>query len=298
MEFSQLLSQISIRHLRVEVKLKHPLNAPAFLGSTLHGSAGWALKKAAPQLWSLAYGDSQVKYMRFANLPKLADRTGAGEYFTFDWWLYGPLAETGNYLLPMLTAWGKQGILNAEFTLHKLQQIDPLDRQTLLYIAPLTQQSVTLPPDNLLQRLELMTWHFDTIAHNYGHELNCVITANSTITLKQQQQICQQAVDINTLLASIARRVISLATIVSPTPYPVHDFLPAVNAALICDQSQVTAHVRKKQQERQTMRGICGYWVYQGDLHDALPWLCIGQWLGIGNKTSFGFGDYSWQVLA
>ena len=117
--------------------------------------------------------------------------------------------------------------------------------------------------------------------------------------VQHQQQIYQQAIDINTLLSNIARRVISLGKAINSTPYPVHDFLPTTRAQLISDQTKTKSHIRKKrQQHNQIMTGITGYWIYQGDLHDTLPWLAIGQWLGIGNKTSFGFGDYQWQVLA
>ena len=38
--------------------------------------------------------------------------------------------------------------------------------------------------------------------------------------------------------------------------------------------------------------GLLGETVYRGELAPFIPWLTLGQWIGVGGKTSFGLGLY------
>jgi CRISPR/Cas system endoribonuclease Cas6 (RAMP superfamily) len=38
--------------------------------------------------------------------------------------------------------------------------------------------------------------------------------------------------------------------------------------------------------------GLLGETVYRGELTPFMPWLALGQWTGVGGKTSFGLGLY------
>ncbi|MGR8935047.1 MAG: CRISPR system precrRNA processing endoribonuclease RAMP protein Cas6 [Gammaproteobacteria bacterium] len=43
--------------------------------------------------------------------------------------------------------------------------------------------------------------------------------------------------------------------------------------------------------------GLLGETVYGGELEAFLPWLNLGQWTGVGGKTSFGLGFYQLEII-
>jgi hypothetical protein len=48
----------------------------------------------------------------------------------------------------------------------------------------------------------------------------------------------------------------------------------------------------KPGREKMCFGGLLGQIVYTGELTPFIPWLALGQWTGIGGKTSFGLGFY------
>jgi CRISPR-associated endoribonuclease Cas6 len=52
-----------------------------------------------------------------------------------------------------------------------------------------------------------------------------------------------------------------------------------------------------RQQQRMKFRGFVGTVAYEGEIQPFLPFIILGQYLHIGNKTSFGMGKYEiqWQ---
>lgn len=51
---------------------------------------------------------------------------------------------------------------------------------------------------------------------------------------------------------------------------------------------------------REVMRfgGLLGKIVYTGELTPFIPWLALGQWTGVGGKTSFGLGNYRMEIMS
>jgi CRISPR/Cas system endoribonuclease Cas6 (RAMP superfamily) len=47
-----------------------------------------------------------------------------------------------------------------------------------------------------------------------------------------------------------------------------------------------------RQQQKMTMGGVLGHLTLTGELAPFLPLLHLGQWLHVGNKTTFGMGQY------
>jgi CRISPR/Cas system endoribonuclease Cas6 (RAMP superfamily) len=43
--------------------------------------------------------------------------------------------------------------------------------------------------------------------------------------------------------------------------------------------------------------GLLGETVYTGELSPFVPWLALGQWVGVGGKTSFGLGLYQLEIM-
>ena len=43
--------------------------------------------------------------------------------------------------------------------------------------------------------------------------------------------------------------------------------------------------------------GLLGESVYCGELSPFIPWLSLGQWIGVGGKTSFGLGRYELEII-
>lgn len=56
---------------------------------------------------------------------------------------------------------------------------------------------------------------------------------------------------------------------------------------------------RYSQRAQSTMPfgGLLGETVYRGELAPFLPWLELGQWVGVGGKTSFGLGQYQLEII-
>jgi len=49
----------------------------------------------------------------------------------------------------------------------------------------------------------------------------------------------------------------------------------------------------QRQQQKMTFGGVMGTLQLNGDLTPFLPLLQLGQWLHVGNKTTFGMGRYT-----
>lgn len=56
---------------------------------------------------------------------------------------------------------------------------------------------------------------------------------------------------------------------------------------------------RHSQHKQQTMPfgGLLGETIYSGELAPFVPWLRLGQWVGVGGKTSFGLGMYQLELM-
>ncbi|WP_279487120.1 CRISPR system precrRNA processing endoribonuclease RAMP protein Cas6 [Aeromonas veronii] len=51
-----------------------------------------------------------------------------------------------------------------------------------------------------------------------------------------------------------------------------------------------------RQRQHHSIEGLRGRWAYQGDIQLLIPWLALGEWIQLGNKTSFGYGAIEWQL--
>lgn len=52
----------------------------------------------------------------------------------------------------------------------------------------------------------------------------------------------------------------------------------------------------RRQQQRMNMGGLVGTATYEGDLHEFLPWLAIGEHIHVGKNVVFGLGKYKMHI--
>jgi prepilin signal peptidase PulO-like enzyme (type II secretory pathway) len=53
----------------------------------------------------------------------------------------------------------------------------------------------------------------------------------------------------------------------------------------------------KRTESAMPFGGLLGDSVYSGEMMPFIPWLALGQWVGIGGKTSFGLGRYELEIV-
>jgi hypothetical protein len=99
----------------------------------------------------------------------------------------------------------------------------------------------------------------------------------------------------------IMQRVLGRMNQILPTPYTWEKKIILERAENVMDGFHniqwVDVSRWSSRQEKEIMHGgIIGVLEYIGDMTEFLPWLGLGQWLQIGNKTTFGLGVYRLAV--
>ena len=123
---------------------------------------------------------------------------------------------------------------------------------------------------------------------------------STRLRLKADNQLLRTAPPFGLLLNRLLGRINALATLynngIAITPEEKQHLL---NLAETVQIEHSTLHwqdwQRHSQRTQSTMPfgGLLGETVYRGELAPFMPWLTLGQWVGVGGKTSFGLGLYA-----
>ena len=293
-------ARLPIVALRCSIKMGNDGALDDHAGSLFHGAFGWALREAAPRLWSSAYGPQAQGAIRpFAIVPPRPCQWRKGEELQFELTLFAELAKDVAGVLAALQTMGSRGLgtQRTPFSLQQLVQLCPEGQQLIwssycqtVHASP---QTVTLD-QTIISAAPL--W-----SALPAQRLVVQITCRSRLHIKEQGQVLTQAPSAITLARSISRRLLTLTdTTGEHEKQRLYANLNGLNdVRLAWDHSQERELRRFSSRSRQQhhIEGLSGCWGYQGSgLVYLLPWLALGKWLHLGSKTTFGFGAFDWQV--
>ncbi len=292
-ELERVLDAVLMLPLAVTICLESDCSLDAYKGSTFHGGFGQGLTRAAPEVAARFFllGDEQQS-RPFAIEPPSSERTefSAGELLTFRITLFGDAVSEGPALVAAIKAWGQLG-LGSRRTPFSLVDVA---------VSPVSGTGFSLCPEQIpeLQALAapLSAW---LAALQPQRWRTVLIQAETRLRLQHHGQLLLQAPTAQQLRAAVARRLAAVAAMAAPELHVDARMLlanlPALEGcALIADHSRFADWQRYslREERHQPLGGLLGAWRYSGDVALLIPWLEVGQWLLLGNKTTFGFGRY------
>lgn len=295
----ELSDQVHLLPLRCTIQMECAGELDINAGSTFHGGLGWALNEVAPHLWHLGYGPIEQRAIRpfVITPPTDTQHWQAGGSLQFDLTLFGKMATDLSSILAALNHWGERG-LGKQRIRFNLTQVMLLSHagESLLWLKTHKQLSPAIHMTlghALLSSAEL--W-----AQLSPHALLIQIHSKTRLHLKENGTVITQAPSALALAKGIARRIMQLAPDMNDMQRSaIFNNLNGLEKTwLSWDQTQYLALHRfsAKEQRYHQIDGVVGRWGYEGPGTAALlPWLAIGRWLHVGNKTSFGFGAIRWQ---
>lgn len=295
-------ARLPVMALRCSIVMAQAGELDDHAGSLFHGAFGWALRDAAPRLWSAAYGPLPQGAIRpFALLPPSSGRWQQGETLQFELSLFADLAKDPAGICAALLVMGERGLgpQRITFRLQQLIQIFP-EGQQLIWTRSRPDLPLAVQPQALDQFLISAATLWSSLSYT---ALLAQMTCRSRLHIKEQGRVLQHAPAAITVVKTIARRLFSLTETVCEQEklaiYESFDSLASISLAWDHSREDTFQRFSSRTRQHHQIEGVAGGWGYQGaNIIQLLPWLAIGKWLHVGSKTTFGFGAIDWQLAA
>jgi hypothetical protein len=311
MKLTELVNRFALLKLKVTTQLTAPL-CIGFAGDMLHNNFGIALKAVDPQLASDIYQtDGQVKQFVLTPDAPLKRQYVVGETLSFELTLFNQLCTHLPKILQALSVWQQQGYipdkqrhLSARFILTAIDCDTPLMPSQRLFA--FNQWSNLPQPYLLADALDGIFQHFDRIDSSHSSCLGAAITLHSPLRLTFENNELRQQPSADIYFNAIARRLWLLAktaNLVDDTTEVKDDYYNSIpssaNIRLVNHNVEFTdlKRLNGRNNQSKNLGGLMGDIQYQDLNIHHLALLEIGKLLNIGNKTTFGFGAYQWQLL-
>jgi len=288
-------------HLRVT----HPIVLPVYKGSTFRGGFGQALARIGTRFrdyffaspGSVSQDSGQALPKAFMLIPPLEEKR-----------LYAPeddmqcgLILFGEAIRHFMIAFAALENLGQDLGLGRdggRFQIQSVDQLTLHGPHRLMAGDKWFPaPEPMYARDILETQRIES--NSVG------LSLATRLRLKHNNTLVREAPCFSVLFDRLAGRINSLSAFYGSgmlmPPSQKRDMLEAAKAIRL-DPSRTTARwaewVRppKSGKPEMSFGGLLGEIGYTGALTPFTPWLALGQWTGVGGKTSFGLGLYHLEI--
>lgn len=289
-----------------QLRFSEAAELPAYKGACFHGAFGCALGRigtnfrdyfynpSPPAHWS----DSQQAPPRpYVLIPPFEDKThyAAGDTLNLGVILYGSAVDYFLIVFAALEHLGEfmgLGKRNGRFRIDGIRQLTA-DAATMIY-----QNGRWLGQTQAMQAEQFFT---DTPVSLTRIRLN----HSTRLRLKADNQLLHVAPPFSLLLNRLLGRINALATLYGSgiviTPEEKQQLLNLAETVQIEHSTlQWQDWQRYSQRSQSTMPfgGLLGETLYRGEeLAPFAPWLALGQWTGVGGKTSFGLGHYQLEII-
>jgi hypothetical protein len=278
---------------------------PVFKGSSFHGGLGQALAKIGTRFRDYFYNPSPPAHWSDAQqapprpyllIPPLDDKTHykAGDILNLGLVLYGSAIDYFMILFAALEHLGEfmgLGKHRARFRIDSIEQLSPHDAKTIYRNGQWPGQ--------------VQAMHAGQFSIDAPQSLPRIRLNHSTrLRLKAGNQLLHAAPPFSLFMNRLLGRINALATLygggIAIAPDQKQHLLNLAETVQIeystlqwCDWQ------RYSQRSDSTMPfgGLLGETVYSGELGPFIPWLSLGQWVGVGGKTSFGLGLYQLELM-
>lgn len=304
MPFSTLLSvagRLAVLHVKVQIKMQAAGAFDENAGALFHGSLGWAMYDAAPDLWQLGYGElAQQDSRSFTILPPKAPcQWQAGDLLWFEFVGLAQMSQQLPELVQSFIRMGERGLGHHRlgFTVQQVVQHTP-NGQCLLWQHHLPALAINYQ-SSVLQTALLQSV---ALSEQIPSETMAVrVECLSRLRLKEQGKVLQSAPSAVQLARAVCRRLLSVQHSTTAENDQLYQLIANLAPIQIYQDYSKRSDLHRysqHQQQKHAIEGISGSWVYSGpEVKQLLPWLALAQWLHLGGKTSFGFGAIEWQVV-
>ncbi|WP_046006419.1 CRISPR system precrRNA processing endoribonuclease RAMP protein Cas6 [Pseudoalteromonas rubra] len=279
---SAVAGHFTILPLRLSFRLGADCELPVFKGSMWHGWLGQALKSHDEHAFFVLFGEhaeGQPKPYSVVVEDDQRSHWRKGELIHFTLYLFAEACQLAERIVEALQAGCRLGLGKAR------------TRVQLLSVASQT-------PDGLkpgIQPSVLGSW---LTPMNSGFSQEVALEFVTPLRLKVAQQQLRKSPPLAILCQQIKRRLTLLTRFWlcddNTLLQGLHQSLPVLGQHEHSDFMYFENWQRfsNKQQAQIPFGGMKGQSSYCGEIADAIPWLQLGELIGIGGKTTFGLGRY------
>jgi len=273
---------------------------PVYKGSSFHGAFGHALARIGshfrdyfynptpPAHWSDA---QQAPPRPYVLIPPLDEKTryAAGDTLNLGVVLYGAAVDYFLIVFAALEHLGEfmgLGKQRARFSIDSITQLTSGGAYTLYRNRQWLGQT---------QAMQAGQFFADTPPSLSRIRLN----HSTRLLLQANNQLLRTTPPFGLLMNRLLGRINALATLygggIAIAPEQKQQLLKLAETVQI-EHSTLQWHDWERHSQRShsdmPFGGLLGETIYSGELAPFAPWLAMGQWVGIGGKTSFGLGLY------
>lgn len=288
-----------------QLRLIEATEFPVYKGSSFHGAFGHALARIGTNFRDYFYNPSPPAHWSDAKqapprpyilIPPLDEKTHytAGDTLNLGVVLYGSAIDYFLIVFAALEHLGEfmgLGKQRGRFRIDSIAQLSTDGARTIFQNHQWTGQT---------QAMHVEQFFIDTPPALPRIRL----THSTRLRLKAGNQLLDTAPPFSLLMNRLLGRINALSTLygggVAITPEQKQHLLNLAETVQI-EHSTLQWHdwQRHSQRSHSTMPfgGLLGATVYKGELAPFVPWLTLGQWIGVGGKTSFGLGQYEMNYL-
>jgi hypothetical protein len=300
-----VLHDFPLVSLRFTLHVTQRIALPTYKGSTFHGGFGHALARIGPRFRDYFFAASSVSGVTgqqalpkpFMLIPPLAEQTdySPGDSIQFDLILFGHAMSHFMIAFAAIECLGSNlgiGRNSGRFRIATIEQHTLEGPQTLF-----ADDDWAGFPKPIFSRQILDAGRID------AHEI--VLSLLTRLRLKHDNALVHNAPIFAIFFDRLLGRINSLSALYGKgmlvPPTEKHRLLAlAKNVELAHSASNVCwvdwERPQKAGKDAMSFGGLLGAMRYTGKLAPFMPWLTLGQWTGIGGKTSFGLGKYHMEV--
>ncbi len=298
------IQEFRLAGFEFQLRLNQATELPVYKGNDFHGALGQALAKigshfrdyfynpAPPAHWSDA---QQAPPRPYVLIPPLAEKTryAAGDTLSLGIVLYGSAIDYFLIVFAALEHLGEfmgLGKQRSRFSIDSIMQLTSDGAKTIYRNRQWSGQAQAM-----------YAGQFFT---GTSPSLSRIRLNHSTrLRLKAGNQLLRTAPPFNLLMNRLLGRINALSTLygngIVITPEQKQHLLNLAETVQIEHSTlQWRDWQRHSQRSHSAMPfgGLLGETVYRGELTPFIPWLSLGQWIGVGGKTSFGLGLYEMEL--
>jgi hypothetical protein len=301
MDEKSVLSDLEIACYRFSLRATQPIVLPVYKGSTFHGGFGHALNRIGKRFRNYFFTSSSKQHPNnrkalpkpFMLIPPLEEKTRylPGEEMHCGLMLFGEAIRHFMIAFAALEHLGRElglGRDQGRFQIHAVEQLS-LNEPHRLFL-----DDTWYPPAKPISARKIINAH----QIDAGQVTLHLITR---LRLKNNNRLVREPPSFAIFFDRLMGRTNTLATFysgnVAIAPSMKQQLLKLAETVKI-DHNHTTARWQdwsrpyKRGTEKMSFGGLLGEIGYIGELRPFIPWLALGQWIGVGGKTSFGLGLY------
>jgi hypothetical protein len=278
---------LSYLPLLIRLQCQKTTRLPLFLGSTMHGIMGWALKRYSPEAYSYLFenkrmsgGKQDIVNPYFIEPPKSKSHFEKGELLTFTFVLVGNAIHYADAVINALRQSRTFGLgaQRAPFILkdilHGTQFENVYSEEGL--------NNLALKPENI---------HF---VSGHEHATWCSLHLLTPLRIRRNGKLVED-ITFPTIIRNITKRIEMLTerygghinTELATSSCEIAQSIDMTVSALHLSQMH---RFSNRKNESMDWSGMLGALQFEGELSTFIPWLKAAQVLHIGRNSTFGCG--------